>query len=330
MIHHQFEQGTPEWLQCRVGKITASRCKDARARLADKPEKTNQKTGEVTPAQRGAPSAKQTGYAAQVAVERIAGCPIDQGFENWQMREGHVQEPLARLAYETQTGNLVQEVGALATDDDLFLYSPDGLVGDDGLIEIKSLFSADRICNIVGGDDISDFIDQCMFGLWLTGRKWVDLVIWAPALANIGLGMTIKRIDRDDAALEAMEDDLIQFAAMVSETEGQLRAKAATQATAAVLTQAAATGQLPAPALTTAPDPVPYVLEPQTDTGATMRLGQISERLGFTVTADFLAGLGFDPCATDKAAKLYRARLFPVICRELVKHINHVAHGVEA
>lgn len=352
MIHHNFDQGTPEWLQCRAGKITASRCKDARDRLADKPEKTDKKTGEVTPAQRGAPSAKQTAYAAQVAVERIAGCPIDGGFENWQMREGHVQEPLARIAYETQTGNLVEEVGALATDDDLFLYSPDGLVGDDGLIEIKSLFSADRICNIVGGDDISDFIDQCMFGLWLTGRQWVDLVIWAPALANIGLNMTIIRIDRDEAAIEAMECDLITFAAMVSEIEGRLRAKAAAQATAAVLAQAATPDPLPAPEVqtvieveviqaeasflqgtlpvTTAPDPVPYLTPALPDAGATMRLGQIGERLGFTLTADFVASLGFHPVATDKAAKLYRESDFQNICWALMRHVQAVAQGVAA
>lgn len=332
MKHYTFDQGTDLWLQCRAGKITASRCKDARDRLADKPEKTDKKTGEVTPAQRGAPSAKQTAYAAQVAVERIAGCPIDGGFENWQMREGHVQEPLARIAYETQTGNLVEEVGALATDDDLFLYSPDGLVGDDGLIEIKSLFSADRICNIVGGDDISDFIDQCMFGLWLTGRQWVDLVIWAPALANIGLDMTIVRIDRDEAAIEAMEADLITFAATVREIEGRLRAKAAAQATVAVLAQAATPDPLPAPApaLTTAPDPAPYVLEPQPDNGATIRLGQIGERLGFSLTADFMASLGFHPVATDKAAKLYRESDFPNICWALMRHVQAVAQGVEA
>lgn len=61
------------------------------------------------------------------------------------------------------------------------------------------------------------------------------------------------------------------------------------------------------------------------DTGATMRLGQICERLGFNITAEFLFSLGFEPHATEKNAKLYKARLFPLICRELVKHINSVS-----
>ncbi len=153
-----FEQSSPEWAACRVGKVTASRCKDARDKLKS-----------------GKPSQKQSAYAAQVAVERIASRPIDQMFENWQMREGKLEEPKARAAYEALTGYLVQEVGAFATDDDQFLYSPDGIVDDDGLIEIKSLFSADRIVQIVGGRDYSDFIDQCQFGLWLTGRKWMRM-----------------------------------------------------------------------------------------------------------------------------------------------------------
>lgn len=66
------------------------------------------------------------------------------------------------------------------------------------------------------------------------------------------------------------------------------------------------------------------VTQPE-DTGATMRLGQICERLGFTVTAEFLFSLGFEPSAIEKNAKLYKARLFPLICRALVQHIQSVA-----
>jgi len=208
-LYDNIEQGSDLWLSLRAGKTTASRCKDARDRLKN-----------------GNPSAKMTGYAAQVAVERIAGKGIDQVFENWQMREGHKQESEARIAYEALTGNLVEEVGAFATDDDAFLYSPDGIVGTDGLIEIKSLFSAERMVNIVGGDDVSEFIDQCNFGLWLTGRQWIDLCIWAPSLTSIGLELTIHRITRDEAAIEALEADLVSFSKLVAEFENKLRSKA--------------------------------------------------------------------------------------------------------
>jgi len=206
---YNIPQGDDAWLQLRAGKCTASRCKDARDTLKS-----------------GKPSQKQVAYAAQVAVECIAGCPIDKVFESWQMREGKSEEPKARAAYEELTGNLVEEVGAFATDDDQFLYSPDGVVGADGLIEIKSLFSPDRIIQIVAGDDYSDFEDQCMFGLWLTGRQWIDLIVWCPALESIGLSMTIKRINRDEDAIEALETDLLAFAQTVRQLESKLRIKA--------------------------------------------------------------------------------------------------------
>ena len=197
-----LEQGSDQWKAARAGKVTASRAKDARDKLKS-----------------GGPSGKQSAYAAQVAVERVAGKPMDMTFENWQMREGHVQEPVARAAYEAATGNLVEEVGAIATDDDCFLYSPDGMVGDDGLVEIKTLFSPERIINIVADGDIQDFIDQCMFGLWLTGRKWIDLVIWCPALEH----MEIKHIERDENAIELLEEDLLEFAQTVRLCESKLR-----------------------------------------------------------------------------------------------------------
>lgn len=205
-------QGSDDWLQARVGKITASRYKDARDRL--KPAK-----GEA----RGKPSARCIGYAAQVAVERIAGRPIDKVFQNWQMREGQEQEPHARNAYDVETGNVVQEVGSIVTDDDLFLYSPDGLIGDDGLLEIKTLLSGDVILRVIGDGDLSDYMDQCMGGLWITGRKWIDLVLWAPALDSIGRALTIHRIERDEDAIEALEADLIEFAGMVQKAERKLR-----------------------------------------------------------------------------------------------------------
>lgn len=206
MKHYHFEQGSPEWLACRAGKVTASRCKDARDRLKS-----------------GAPSQKCTGYAAQVALERIARRPVDQAFTSWQMREGHEQEPFARMALEAHTGYLVEETGALATDDDRFLYSPDGLVDDDGLIEIKTLLSPERIVSIVGAGDISDFRDQCLFGLWLTGRQWIDLAIWCPALEPVGRQLTIHHIERDDDAIEVLETDLLDFLALVDRNETLLR-----------------------------------------------------------------------------------------------------------
>lgn len=216
MIQHDHPQGTDAWLACRAGVITASRFKDARDRL--KPTKG----GEI-----GKPSAKCTGYASQVALERIAGRPVDKAFENWQMREGKEQEPAARRAYEAKTGYLVEEAGFITTDDSRFGYSPDGLIDDDGLLEIKTIVSGDVAVKVCGLDDLSGYMDQCLGGLWLTGRKWLDLVIWCPALEPIGRELQVHHIVRNENTIQALEDDLMVFAAMVDQYEALLRKEAA-------------------------------------------------------------------------------------------------------
>jgi len=225
MIHYNNEQGSPEWLASRRGVITGSRFKDARDRLADKPEKVDGKTGKITPAQRGAPSAKQIAYAMDTARERVGGT-VPPVFQNAAMRTGTVQEPEARSAYEIKTGHLVQDVGFITTDDGLFGLSPDGLIGDDGVLEIKTMVSSSTMFKAVADGDISEYIDQCNGYLWLLGRQWVDLVLWAPDLASIGLDLTIIRIERDEDAIAALETDLIAFAALVEGFEGKLRIKA--------------------------------------------------------------------------------------------------------
>lgn len=210
MIFHDHEQGTDAWLACRAGVITASRFKDARDRLKN-----------------GTPSGKCSGYAAQVALERIAGRPVDKVFENWQMREGKEQEQFARIAYENKTGNLVEEVGFITTDDRLFGYSPDGMIDSDGLVEIKTILSGDVALKVCGHHDLSGYMDQCLGGLWLTGRKWIDLVIWCPALEPIGKHLAIHHIARDDDAINELESDLMAFLQMVNENERVFKLEAA-------------------------------------------------------------------------------------------------------
>lgn len=210
MIYFDFPQGSDDWLQCRAGVITASRFKDARDRLKN-----------------GAPSSKCTGYGAQVALERIAGRPIDKAFQSWQMREGSEQEAFARMAYEADTGHIADEVGFITTDDRCFGYSADGTIGDDGLIEIKTILSGEVALNVCGRNDLSGYMDQCLGGLWLTGRKWIDLVIWCPALEPIGRQYVRHHIARDENAIEALENDLMKFAAMVADFEKELRRDAA-------------------------------------------------------------------------------------------------------
>lgn len=210
MIYHNYPQGSEDWLQCRAGVITASRFKDARDRLKN-----------------GAPSAKCVAYAASVALERIAGRPLDKGFQSWQMKEGQAEEPFGRMAHEAATGALIEEVGFVTTDDGLFGYSSDGYIGDDGLLEVKTILSPEVALNVCARRDISGYMDQCLGGLWLTGRKWIDLVIWCPALESIGKQYSVHHIDRDEAAIDDLETDLMKFAATVADFENEFKKEAA-------------------------------------------------------------------------------------------------------
>lgn len=207
MIYYDHPQGSDAWLDARRGVITASRFKDARACLKS-----------------GLPDKKCISYAQDVARERVGG-RAPGAFVNSAMRFGSEQEPEARRAYEVQTKYLVEEVGFYTTDDHLFGVSVDGLIDDDGVLEVKTMVSSDTLFTALGGD-ISAYIDQINGALWLLGRKWVDLVLWAPDLAPINRHLTIRRIHRDEEVIQALEDDLMKFAAMVAKNEALLRGDA--------------------------------------------------------------------------------------------------------
>ncbi|KXJ63096.1 exonuclease [Achromobacter xylosoxidans] len=209
LIIHTAPQGSQEWLDARRGVITGSRFKDCRDKLKG-----------------GAPSKKCLSYAMDVARERVGGRTPDV-FANAAMRTGTEQEPFARAAYEAKTGNFVEEAGFITTDDGLFGVSVDGLVDDDGIIEIKTMVSSDTLFTAVVDGDISAYTDQCNGAMWLLGRKWVDLVLWAPDLDPIGRQLTIIRIERDDDAIEELEDELMAFERLVSKYEHLLRKEAA-------------------------------------------------------------------------------------------------------
>ena len=211
IIHHDYPQGSDEWLAVRRGAVTGSRFKDCRDKLKS-----------------GLPSKACIAYAMDVARERCGGFAPAK-FQNAAMRVGVEQEPLARRAYENATGNLVEEVGFFTTQDGLFGLSPDGLIDDDGVLEIKTMVSSDTLFTAFAAGDVSEYIDQCNGYLWLLGRQWVDLVLWAP---DLGVHI-VKRITRDEEAIEALEADLMAFQKLVAQYETSLRK--ALQGTAVVL-----------------------------------------------------------------------------------------------
>ncbi len=196
-------QGTDEWLAARRGVITASRFKDARDRL---------KNGNF--------SAKATLYAQDVARERVGG-KAPEVFKTAAMRMGTEQEPIARMASEDAQGYLIEEAGFAFTEDRKFGVSVDGLIHPNGVWECKTMVSSDTLFKAVVDGDISDYIDQCNGAMWLLGRKWVDLCLWAPDLPAQRL--TLIRVERDDNAINALEADLIAFERLVTQYEAKLR-----------------------------------------------------------------------------------------------------------
>lgn len=203
MIHHQHEQGSEEWQEARRGLCTGSMFKVARDRLKN-----------------GNPSKVCQDYAMDLAIERCGGS-VPEKFQSYHMRKGTEQEPLARAAYESSTGNLVQEVGFFSDEMGMFGCSPDGLIGDDGVLEIKTAISSGTFFQAYVNGDLSEYMDQCLGYLWILDRQWVDLCIWRADFQHLA----IFRINKADklAEIAALEKDLLAFAQTVCLYESKLR-----------------------------------------------------------------------------------------------------------
>jgi len=210
VIAHFHPQGSEGWHAARAGVITGSMFATAREKL---------KIG----ANKGQPSASAGDYAFRLAVERISGKPLDEGFETWAMRRGHELEPAARFEHEMAIGVVVEPVGFITTDDGKFGASADGFIGQDGGAEYKCLVDPSRLRKVLLTGDISEFLDQIQGGMWITGRKWWDFCLYCPALESIGLQLWHRRVERDDNYIEQLEADLIEFEKLVSQNEDSLR-----------------------------------------------------------------------------------------------------------
>ena len=204
------KQGSDEWKRARAGVITASMFHVAAQKLKVGPKK-------------GEPTEAAHDYAFKLALERITGEPIDDGFETWAMVRGRELEDDARAAHEWHAGVVVDQCGFVSTDDGRFGASADGLIGDDGGAEYKCLVSASRLRKALLFNDTSEFMFQVQGGMWITGRKWWDFCIYTPFLASIGKELTRWRVLRDDNFIEKMEFDLIEFSKLVDKYECELR-----------------------------------------------------------------------------------------------------------
>jgi len=246
MPYLNLEQGSEEWLAARRGTVTGSRFKDARDRSSGLNEQQTTYVALVRSGKEPADAAaiagykkaptsetvataikdgiqmawgaKAMAYAHDIARERCGGNAPSK-FQNAAMRTGTEQEPRARAMYEARTGYMVDEVGFYTTEDGRFGLSPDGLIDEDGVLEVKTMVSSDTLFQAVVDGDISEYRDQCLGYLWLLGRKWVDLVLWVHDLEHL----VVHRITRDEDAIEALEADLLAFLALADEQEAKLR-----------------------------------------------------------------------------------------------------------
>jgi len=204
MILETSDQRTEDWYAARLGKVTASRFRDAIASLKS-----------------GAPAQAQRDYLTELVVERLTQQPI-QRFQNAAMNWGTEQEPAARAAYERATGRIVEETGFVAHDTLMAGCSPDGLVDWDGLIEIKCPFNtANHIETLLNGMP-ADHIPQVQGQMWITGREWCDFVSYDPRMPA-ELQLHVQRIQRDEAFIADLERRVTSFLAEVGTQVEALR-----------------------------------------------------------------------------------------------------------
>lgn len=202
----ECEQGSDQWLLARCGKATASRMGDLMA-------KTKSGWG-----------ASRTNYAAELIAERLTGRPAEK-YSNAAMAWGTEKEPEARALYEFLYDCEVRQVGLVAhpsiSDS---LASPDGLVGHDGLVEIKAPNTSTHLQTLLGGGIDSRYLLQMAWQMGCTGRAWCDFVSYDPRLPP-EMQIHVTRVKRDDDLIETLEREVAIFLAEVDETVSKLKAK---------------------------------------------------------------------------------------------------------
>ncbi len=200
-----IEQGTDEWHQVRLGKVTASKVGDAL----------------MNPSTAGFQN-----YRAQLVCERLTGRPTET-FKSAAMEHGTETEPQARAMYTMTTGRMVQEIGFVDHPTiGMSGASPDGLVGEQGLIEIKCPQPTEHIRVLTGGTIKKQYLSQMQWQMACTGREWCDFVSFCPDLPD-DLTTHIQRVEIDSQAIREMEQGVQAFLDEVEALTSKLTRKVA-------------------------------------------------------------------------------------------------------
>lgn len=196
-IYDELEQGTPEWLQARCGLLTASEvCKIMSAKTL----KVSASEGFRT-------------HVFDTAAERINGFISGDGFQSFAMARGHEDEVWARDIYSENYAP-IKEVGFITNDDWGFPigFSPDGLVGEDGLVECKSRAPKYQARTIVLDVVPAEYLLQIHTGMLVSGRKWCDFISYSG-----GMPMYVRRVQRDEEWCKAIIAAAAVFEAAVNQ-----------------------------------------------------------------------------------------------------------------
>ena len=203
METHMIKQQSDAWFESRLGRVTASRVSDVIAKT---------KSGYST---------SRDNYMAQLICERLTN-QKSESFTNAAIVHGVETEPLARAAYEAFTDVLVDEVGFVPHPSiQMAGASPDGLVGDDGLIEIKCPNTATHIETLLSQTVPGKYFTQMQFQLACTGREWCDFVSFDNRLPP-ELQMFVKRVPRDEVYIRLIEAEIVQFIAELDDKINKL------------------------------------------------------------------------------------------------------------
>lgn len=202
---NEIIQGSPEWFNARLGKVTASRVADVIART---------KTGW---------GASRANYQAQLIAERLTG-EVAESYSNSAMKWGNEVEPDARACYEFRADLDVVQVGfVIHPTIPMAGASPDGLVGDDGLVEIKCPNTATHLETLLGQTVPAKYVTQMQWQMACTGRRHCDFASYDPRLPE-AMRLFVRRVERDDAVIAGLEKDVAEFLAEIGRKVADLTA----------------------------------------------------------------------------------------------------------
>lgn len=184
------EQGSDEWRLAKLGYVSASGISALMAKGAGKTRQA---------------------YLEKIVAERLTQ-EIGQGFTTASMEHGTNTEPYARMEYEVSCETFVTKTGFHKHPTIQWLgVSPDGLVGEDGLVEIKCPNTTTHLAYIKDNKCPSEYYKQIQCQLWVTGREWCDFISYDPRIKKKSLQLFVFRVQRDANLIAEMEAEVIKF-----------------------------------------------------------------------------------------------------------------------